>query len=265
MNIYYLINLLVVWQEGYISFPPSFQVQDYIQSSWYVLLNLNRTQRVCVYPAQRFKTSAQCEEEHLTARASRSKNNDLRMKFIFVFPRTRTPEVYLPSRFKRVVEQNSNKNHLWNSGTTNVLWSFTASQKLPNSPLSGAKGPSGAQAGEAGGVWVFSTRLCLNLCLGHITTQTLLRGFARRIFIFGQVEPHQWQLVSWMILVFSPSLLSITIRSCQVASVTLLLLLVVASRNLHLQFKTFYIHNRSYKTFYIHSRSYKTFYVRSRS
>ena len=109
------------------------------------------------------------------------------------------------------------------------------------------------------------SRLCFNLCLGHITTQTLLRGFARRIFIFGQVEPHQWQLVSWMILVFSPSLLSITIRSCQVASVTLLLLLVVASRNLHLQFKTFYIHNRSYKTFYIHSRSYKTFYVRSRS
>ena len=96
---------------------------------------MNRTQRVCVYPAQRSKTSAQCEEEHLTARASRSKNNDLRMKFIFVFPRTRTPEVYLPSRFKRFVEQNSNKNHLWNSGTTNVLWSFTASQKLPNSPL----------------------------------------------------------------------------------------------------------------------------------
>ena len=104
-----------------------------------------------VYPSQRFKTSAQCEEEHLTARASRSKNNDLRMKFIFVFPRIRTPEVYLPSRFKRVVEQNSNKNHLWNSGSK-VLWSFTASQKLPNSPLSGAKGPSGAQAGEAGGV-----------------------------------------------------------------------------------------------------------------
>ena len=79
-----------------------------------------------------------------TSGPSRCENNHvLFQKQFFSVLQTRTPEVYLPSRLKRFVEQNSNKNRPKNSATTKSV--FTASLKLPSSPRSGANDLSGAQ------------------------------------------------------------------------------------------------------------------------